>query len=309
MKVLPIIITAIAAIALQGCFTGVDSTPRITAGDVKREVRASKPEDSYFDSVTAEPFSQWANGKSFYVTDPKIRLLFGTSLPNGIDLTGAEIQYAGVRESPSITGTTVSDLMFVSDVVPADTLTYRVSAPLSSLMNRNYNVEIPFTVEEALVNKARNALLDSTFYILTRNRLTANDEMMHGRKFVAVTIDSVMPGTAVNPVKISFVDSDGVRGWLLLAAGGSSASPRTFASLFSFTNPRKNYPSISDDVWNLIMDGKVADGMTRDECRLSLGAPSSVQRAPGYNYMHEMWSYAGGSTLFFQDGILVKYRH
>ena len=43
---------------LQGCFfTGVESTPRITGRDVRREAVVPAPEDSYLAKVGDLPFS------------------------------------------------------------------------------------------------------------------------------------------------------------------------------------------------------------------------------------------------------------
>jgi hypothetical protein len=83
---------------------------------------------------------------------------------------------------------------------------------------------------------------------------------------------------------------------------------RSFSNLFSFTDPRRNYPNITDEYWQLITSGTVTTGMTRDECRLALGAPKDVDRQTGYSSVHEMWGYENGIYLIFEDGILVKFR-
>lgn len=303
-----VIVIILTALTLQSCFTGVESTPRITAGDVSRAATAVTPEETYFDSVTAMPFSSWKPGKKFYVTDQKIRLLFGTTLAPSTDLTGSVISYAGARESRSITGAPVTDLLFTSPLIPADTLAYRITATPAELNRKNFRPEIPFTIELHIIDKARELLQGKRFYIMTRNWRTADDRITPGPRFVAVTIDSVTTGTDVNPIRISFTTDDGRRSWLLLASGDSSASPRTFASMFSFTDPRKRYPAVTDDNWALIREGRVTAGMTREEVRLALGKPASVDRAPGYNYLHEMWTYENGIYLIFEDGLLTSFR-
>ena len=47
--------------------------------------------------------------------------------------------------------------------------------------------------------------------------------------------------------------------------------------VFAFDNPRRRYPEIKDDVWELIIRSRLRDGMTRDECRLALGAPCKIK--------------------------------
>ena len=48
--------------------------------------------------------------------------------------------------------------------------------------------------------------------------------------------------------------------------------------------------------------------MTRDECRLALGAPPEVLRTPSYGGMREVWSYSDGVFLIFEDGYLTRFR-
>ena len=58
----------------------------------------------------------------------------------------------------------------------------------------------------------------------------------------------------------------------------------------------------------MIVNSKVAAGMTRDECRLALGAPNSFRTIPVYNAVVEQWNYDDGMYLIFEDGILTRYR-
>ena len=49
--------------------------------------------------------------------------------------------------------------------------------------------------------------------------------------------------------------------------------------------------------------------MTRDECRLALGTPDSIDRATTVGNTHfERWSYENGVYLLFEDGYLSKFR-
>jgi hypothetical protein len=73
-------------------------------------------------------------------------------------------------------------------------------------------------------------------------------------------------------------------------------------------NPRDSYPTITDAVWSNIMSGRVADGMTKDECRLALGSPKNVTEQFGYSAVREIWSYENGIFLIFEDSILRSFR-
>ncbi|MCM1519173.1 MAG: hypothetical protein NC098_00090 [Lachnoclostridium sp.] len=308
MKFLNVISYLSAALLLQGCFTGVESTPRISASDVRRVETPPAPEDSFLRNVMAQPFAQWMPGKKFKVADNKIRLLFGATIPQGRDLAGTLLTFTGFNPTVSFTGDKVTDLYFVDDLFPADTMVYRVNFSADDLLSGKAPAEIPFTVDLDLVSRAGELLLGKKLYILTRNRRDDNDNIIPGRKFAAVTIDSVLPGNAVNPLKVVFTDDRGDKACVFLASGDTSNSPRTFRHTFSFSDPRKRYPAISDHNWELISEGKVAEGMTRDECRLALGNPATVDRRPGYSYLYERWGYENGIYLIFEDGLLKSFR-
>ncbi|MDE6397581.1 MAG: hypothetical protein K2K84_09950, partial [Muribaculaceae bacterium] len=94
----------------------------------------------------------------------------------------------------------------------------------------------------------------------------------------------------------------------LITLGHETTSLRNFDTQFSSENPRKKYPRITDEVWDLIQHSRVRNGMTPDECRLALGAPDSYRRVPTTAGMVEYWSYYNGSFLTFEDGVLVRFR-
>lgn len=292
-------------ISLTGCFTGVESTPRITAADVKRVQPVAMPEDNYLADLGGESFASWKEGKRFYVTDNKIGLIFGPTTPAGETLSGNWIEYAGSRPATGVTGATETDLQFRSQ--GGALMVYRVSHSPDTLMARR-SVEIPFTVEESLVDSVRDRLVGKRFYTVTRYWRDDDDNPVLGRKFVAVIVDSVTPGNSVYPLKISFHDDEGRSARLFMSPGPAGSTPRTFASLFALTDPHLRYPSISPENWALIIDGKVALDMTRDECRLSLGVPKDVDRRAGYNSLQEVWSYENGIYLLFEDGLLRRFR-
>lgn len=60
----------------QSCFTGIESTPRITYKDVRRENITVNPEEEMGERFAAVPFSQWQPGRRFTVTDPKASMVY-----------------------------------------------------------------------------------------------------------------------------------------------------------------------------------------------------------------------------------------
>ncbi|MDL2305603.1 hypothetical protein LJC72_09750 [Bacteroides sp. OttesenSCG-928-D19] len=73
--------------------------------------------------------------------------------------------------------------------------------------------------------------------------------------------------------------------------------------VFEQGNLRKKFPYISQQHWSLIINGDVVLGMTKDECRLSLGDP--VQFTSNLNSRYETWFY-NGKVLEFEDGKLIR---
>ena len=95
---------------------------------------------------------------------------------------------------------------------------------------------------------------------------------------------------------------------MYMTIGNKLQSTRNFDTLFSLTNPRDKYPKISDDHWHYIVHNIVTQGMTKEECRLSLGAPFSIDRMPSNAGVIELWKYNHGANLIFEDGILKDYK-
>lgn len=149
---------------VQSCFfTGVESTPRITGKDVRREVAPVTPEDTYLADVTDSPLSAWERGKEFMVTDPRISRIFGATAPSQ-PLTGKIIRYDSASETTGITGSPVTDITFISP--GDDRLVYRINRPLQRLMSET-STEIPFTIQMSVIAGAADRLIGKKFYILT----------------------------------------------------------------------------------------------------------------------------------------------
>lgn len=306
LKLLPLI--ALAAAATSGCFTGVEYTPRVSDRDVKRENIITTPEDTFLANVADEGLGEWRPGKRFRVTNDKIRLIFGATASPYDSLGGKTLVFTGAKEAPSITGTSVTDISFVTDPDIGRTFVYRINRPLAKVKEQE-SLSIPFTIQESLVDEARSLMDRQRYYVLTRTWRDDTDNSVNGRQFVAVNIDSVTPGNDIYPIKVSFTDDNGTSARLFIHPGPRGYTPRSFPAMFSFTDPRIKYPSISDAMWEKIINGKVATDMTREECRLALGSPREVDRGATNSYLREIWLYENGIYLVFEDGLLKVYRH
>lgn len=291
---------------LSGCFTGVEYTPKVTDHDVRRVSLATMAEDTFLAHIVDEPLGDWKPGKRFYVTDDKIRLIFGASASVRDSLGGSVLRFKEVREAPSITGTSVTDLVFSSP--EGRDFVYRISRPLKSVKEQK-SLSIPFTIQESLVDSVRTRMQGCRLYVLTRTWRDDNDNSVGGRQFVAVSVDSVTPGNDIYPVKVSFTDDEGKSARIFLHPGPRGHTPRSFPALFSFSDPRLRYPSVSDETWQRIINGEVAPEMTREECRLAIGAPKEIDRGTSNSYLREIWLYDNGIYLVFMDGLLKTFRY
>lgn len=290
---------------LHGCFTGVEYTPKVSERDVKRENITSTPEDIFLAEVADSPLSEWKPGKRFFVTDNKIRLIFGATASPYDSLAGQILSFVEAREAPSIVGTSVTDLTFAD--AGGRRFVYRLNRPLSAVMNQE-TLSVPFTIQQSLVDHADSLLRGRELYIMTRTWRDDSDNSVTGRQFVGITVDSVTPGNDIYPIKVSFTDHEGTSARIFLHPGPRGHTPRSFPALFSFTDPRQKYPAITDAVWENIINGRVALEMTREECRLALGAPREVDRGADNSFLREVWLYENGIYLVFEDGLLKRFR-
>ncbi len=194
----------------------------------------------------------------------------------------------------------------------SDTLRWRPGFDIDALAERS-RLDIPFTVDLDLVAQVRTQLAGNTYYITTPLWYDpATMQSSGGLRHVPVIIRDVQPGTADMPLKVIFTPqtdrADSSLRCVLMTIGDTRLATRNFDRLFAFENPRRRYPAITDEVWNLIINSKVREGMTRDECRLALGAPLQIIHGSGTLGTTERWSYPDGVYLIFDDGFLTRFR-
>lgn len=294
--------------AMHSCFTGIESTPRITAGDVRRQAAASlTPEMRFLADVVPAPPAEWRAGKRFYVADSRVAKLFAYTDGRADGLLGTDLMYERMEAAPSLTGTGATDVVLTT--VRGDTLRWRVDASPASVASRE-RLEIPFTVERDPVERADSMMRGHTYYISTPLWRRTDGRSRTGLRHVPVRVERVVPGVdGVYPAAVVFVSADAPAdtAMVMMSLGGPRA-PRSFAALFAFDNPRDAHPHITDEVWRCIVHSQVQMQMSRDECRLALGAPGRTEQIPTHAGMVERWSYGDGIYLIFEDGHLTSYR-
>ncbi|MDE7334964.1 MAG: hypothetical protein K2N10_01460 [Muribaculaceae bacterium] len=293
-RFLPAVAAALLALAaLPGCFTGVERTPVIkdtTGGNASGS--KPTPEERLMADVIPQQPADWRVGKSFILTPGRLDYAYSPVAIASKLNPGDTLRFAAFRGATRLAGDSITELVLTTP--SGEEIISRIEAPMSQVMTMQ-QINVPFSVDVDLVNGARAALSGKKVWSLRPDK--------EGKKFRAMEITEVLPGNADYPF-IVIANGDSIR----MVTNSRNATARTFANQFSLTNPRKNYPQISDTNWKLISQGRVALDMTREECRLALGAPSQVDREALPNGIFERWIYEDGVYLFFTDGLLTRFR-
>lgn len=310
---IPLITLLASLLALcSSCSTGIEGTKMIKMSRGDRKAVAPSAEDLLADSIYSQSLSAWRHGKQFLVTNDKAAMIF--EIPYAVPDTAAR-SIAGMtiafdklesRQTPGGVNTTIIKFKGNSGDLIFDT-----SKSDPSAVSAVTGLDIPMLIDLDMVHLADSLISGRKLWTRTQLWYGEDGTNFVGRKFVPVTIDSVSPGNMLFPLSVNFTDDRDVHGKMYMnvkSATGLGAESRTFTSLFSLSDPRLKYPSITDDVWDLICDGAVRAGMTKDECRLSLGNPDEVDAGHDWNSLIDIWNYKDGTFLQFQDGILVRFR-
>lgn len=304
-----IFLLSVFPVLLMSCFTGVEGTKKVSDKDVDKAIsrsqNAAKKQDylaAYKDSVPA-----WAPGKRFFVTDSQVRLIFTPSLhfdSDTLKLAGKYLTYEGYTVGSVFDNRKAVNLEFTDGFNKFD---YQTNKEIQEFDSQ---FQIPFMIDMDMVEFYSKQLVGRVFWIKTPLWYdNASNRLMKGRQFVKVRVEHVMPGNKVFPIKVVFAAVDnGQEAFVWVATNADVMKDRDFGSLFTTEDLREKYKSISDQNWLRITESRVAEGMTKEECRLALGTPKQVRQRPTYDGLNEIWYYDGGSYLLFADGLLKEFR-
>ncbi len=299
------------AVIMTSCFTGIESTKKITEKDVAKVTQAmgnAVEEESVYNSVAVDSFPDWNIGKRFYVVDNNIKRIFSPSTEYDSDtlsLEGKTLIYEGYSEGSVLDNEPKVNLLFSYD---GKKFVYPTNKTIDEIKRQYLLLQVPFLIDENLIDRYQDLIAGKDFYIRTSIWYNEKGEMIPGKKFVKVKIDKVLPGDKVFPLKVSFNTDNNEIAFVFMSTKQSSIQNRLFDNLFTSKDLRLNYPAISDTNWNHIINGTVALDMTKDECRLALGTPNSIQERPTYDGLQEYWFYGDGMYLVFFDGLLKQFR-
>lgn len=295
------------SVVLSGCFTGIESTPRITGADVKASGADRPSEEALLGAkIAGETPKAWTNGKQWHVTDAKIAVILRGAAEEQI-APGSSLILTAMETSPSVKGYRTVDVILADST--GCRFTYATDVMADEMAGRE-SLQIPFAVEMSAVERADSLMRGHKYYAISSRWCDASGRLSaDGLRYVPVTVNAVLPGTTAYPLKVAFTTpADTATHYIMMTYGQSAAATRNFQTLFSLTDPRAKYPEITDTVWEKIVHSQVTDGMTRDECRLALGIPDNIVRGASTSAQIERWSYGDGTWLMFEDGILTSFR-
>lgn len=299
------IILAIICLPLSSCFTGIESTKKITLSRDERRQTAPTPEESYLDAINPSPHSEWLPGKPFIVVDEKASVMIdaGRIVSGRFDLLpGDTLLFLEAKNMRTPDGKERLTIIFSRG---EDEFRYQergTTGETDTIMSD----AIPGVLDPSMLEDVGKLMLGNRYWTRSSHWINRDGDRIDGLKYVPVTIESIEPGTMVFPLNIGFRDEQGHEGHYLMNFRSGGTDSRGFANLFSLTDPRSLYPGITDEVWEKIRRAEVAPGMTKTECRLAKGNPSDVYDGHNYSKLLLLWVYPDATTLYFEDDILVR---
>lgn len=298
-------------VIMVSCSTGIESTKTIKMSKAEKKETMPSDEQIFADSFSSQYLKDWQKGKKFLATDDKASLLLESEYGNSDGLKGAVLFYDGVETRKTAGTGEICMIRFINPKT-GGRLLYNSKKTTEGAMNEISGLDLPLLIDLDLVALVKSQLVGKKLWTRTFFWYDSIGNNLKGKKFVPVTIKNVDEGNMYFPVKIEFNDESGSHAYLYMnvkSGTGIGAESRTFPSLFSLSDPRMKYAAVSDEVWENIRKGEVALGMTKEECKLSLGNPTDVDTGHDWNNTLDIWRYSDGTFLNFQDGLLVNFRH
>lgn len=294
--------------SFTSCFTGVEGTKKIKLSREDRKAFAPSAEEQFFVGVRGIPLSEWEKGKEFIAADDKSILIFDQQgLPQdplSLKIGGKIFVYEGIDQRLGADGGQYVTIAFSNG---GNMYFYNTNKTPEEIQDITSD-QIPMLIDSDMVNETRSLLVGRKFWIKSPLWYDNNGNRINGFKFVAVNITDVEPASALFPLKLRFTNEKGQYAWIFMNFGNSGIESRSFPSLFSLTDIREKYPTIQDDVWEVICRGGIKTGMTKEECKLSIGNPDDVNAGHDYSQTLDLWQYSDGTVLWFEDGILTRFR-
>ena len=162
------------------------------------------------------------------------------------------------------------------------------------------------------VDKARKLLIGKTVYSKEGLAFIDTNDIITSipiKRLSPYKIKNIGVGTDSEPVKIILENPEGNDFFYTVFLSGTNTSKismaRPFSYYFYFSNPKDQYPNMSQVNWNLVTKGKVKIGWDKKLCKLSWGEPEKINTTKGSFGTHVQWVYPDESYLYFENGKLT----
>ena len=304
-----IMLSIMAVVVLASCSTGIESTKTIRMSKEDMKLMTKSDEQVLASEIKGTPLSQWETGKPFLAMSDRTLLIFEPSgLSFGQDsesIEGKTLRYQGVesRTTPDLTEECV---ILFSD--GDRTYRYPTGKTTSEAMADIDSSKLPLVSDLALIEQWKDRISGMTLWTKSNLWYDSEGERRSGLRFAEVKVEDVLPASGEFPMKVKIVRPDGDTALMHMNYTADMADSRNFSALFFLKDPKIRYPQISDSNWSLIQSGKIGLGMTKEECRLSLGNPDDINAGHNTTHTMDIWQYTNGTYLMFTDGLLTRFR-
>lgn len=303
------LIIGIIALFSTSCSTGIESTKKIQM--TKEDIRMMEkgPEQRFAEAITGTPLSLWEKGRPFTaMTDRSLYLFEPVGFYKGEEeksLMGKTLYFAGLDShlNPDLKEECV---ILFSD--GSRNFRYRTGKTTEAAMKEIDSSKIPLMADNALIEQWQEKLSGKTLWTKSNLWYDRAGNRMPGLKFAKVTVADVEASYGAFPISVHIIAPDGNEGYMHMNYTADSHDSRNFAAIFFLNDPRQRYPHITDEHWTLIQHGRVGEGMTKEECKLSIGNPDEVRSGHNRSQTMDIWQYADGTYLMFTDGLLTNFR-
>ncbi len=275
--------------------------------DVKLMTKSE--EQSFAESLQGASLSSWKKGKKFLAMSDRVLYIFEpvNIMTSGREenMTGKILTYEGVDNhiNPDLKDECV---ILFSD--GSNTFRYRTKKTIQDAMKEIDSTKLPLLADIDLVEGWQQKLNGLTLWTKSNLWYDKNGYRLPGLKFAKVKVIDVIPSDGDFPMKVKISGPAGEEAYMNMNYTSDTYDSRNFASIFYFSDPKAKYPNITDENWTLIQHGKVGIGMTKEECKLSIGNPDELQSGHSRSQTMDIWQYNDGTFLMFEDGLLTRFR-
>ena len=167
---------------------------------------------------------------------------------------------------------------------------------------------MPLIADLDLILKWKEKITGKTLWTKSNLWYDSGGDRIEGLKFAKVKVEDVVPSTGDFPIRVKITGPSGNEAYIQMSYTSDIHDSRDFASIFFLSDPKEKYPQISKENWNRIQRGKLGEGMTKEECKLSIGNPDEVRSGHSHSETMDIWQYSDGTYLYFTDGLLKEFR-